>query len=99
MVAVGKAGNSLAELMGITAAGAGPQGLSLSQLPQILGDNLPELPRSPVGRHRLIRALQQRFGRNFRSLPGVQNLITEFDGDIALEQQIARVRAVKPGGA
>lgn len=69
--------------------------LSLSQLPEILGDAMPELPRSPVGRHRLVRALQQRFGANFRSLPGIKDLVEEFDKDIEFERKVARMKAIK----
>lgn len=85
---------SLAELMGTKAAGSGGK-LSLSQLPGILGDAMPDLPKTAVGRHRLVRALQQRFGNNFRSLPGVKDLVKEFDDDIALERRIAQLGAIK----
>lgn len=88
---------SLAELMGSKAAEAvGVAGkLSLSQLPSILGDAMPDLPRNQVGRHRLVSALHQRFGPNFRALPGVSNLINEFDSDIALEDKIAQLRSIR----
>ena len=85
---------SLAELMGSKAASGGGK-LSLSKLPEILGDAMPELPRTAVGRHRLIRALQQRFGANFRTLPGVSDLVKEFDGDVALERKIAQMQSIK----
>ena len=88
---------SLAELMGSEAAGSGGQ-LKLSQLGSILGDAMPELPRNPLGRHRLVRALQQRFGPNFRSLPGIKGLIQQFDGDIAHEDTKRRIAAIKLGG-
>lgn len=85
---------SLAELMG-SAGAAGGGKLSLKQLPDILGDGMPELPRNPVGRHRLIRSLQQRYGKNFRSLPGVKDLVKEFDADIELEIKIQQLGAIK----
>lgn len=84
---------SLAELMGSTAADSGK--LSLSKLPDILGEAMPELPRTPVGRHRLIRSLQQRFGPNFRSLPGLKDLIAEFDKDAEFEVKIAKLKAIR----
>ena len=85
---------SLSELMG--SKGASSSGsLSLDQLPDILGESMPELPRNNVGRFRLVRALQQRFGKNFRSLPGVSNLITEFDKDVELEDKISRLKKIK----
>lgn len=83
---------SLAELMGPQAAGGG---MKLSNLHEILGESMPELPRNPVGRHRLVRSLQQRFGPNFRSLPGVANLMKEFDDEMKFEVKLARMRAIK----
>lgn len=85
---------SLSELMG--KSGSQKSGsLSLDHLPDILGESMPDLPRNNVGRFRLVRALQQRFGKNFRSLPGVSNLITEFDKDMELEDKIARMKKIK----
>ncbi len=85
---------SLSEIMG--SAGAQHSGnLDLKHLPQILGDAMPDLPRNQVGRFRLIKALQQRFGDNFRSLPGVTGLVGQFDREIDLEDKIERIKAVK----
>ncbi len=86
---------SLAEVMGSKAAGLKDQGMRLSQLPEILGEAMPELPKNPVGRHRLIRALQQRFGSNFRSLPGIKDLISEFDRDLEFERKVATMKEIK----
>lgn len=69
--------------------------MTLSNLPRILGDAMPDLPRNSVGRYRLVSALRQRFGDNFRALPGVSSLITEFDRDVELEDKIARIKAIK----
>ena len=83
-------------MMGTAAAGhAGTGGLRLSHLPQILGDATPELPRNPVGRHRLIMALHQRFGPNFRSLPGVSGLVDQFDSEVEFERKLAQMKAIK----
>ncbi len=88
---------SLAELMGKDGAASGKDGaLRLSSLPDILGNAMPELPRNPVGRHRLVRALRQRFGANFRSLPGITGLMKEFDSELDVERTAARIRQIKP---
>lgn len=87
---------SLAEMMGNKASET--QGLRLEHLQQILGDAMPELPKTPVGRHRLMRALQQRFGANYRSLPGIKDLVSEFDGEIEFERKVAQMRSYKPKG-
>lgn len=86
--------HSLAELAGSHVAGAHGH-LTLSQLPHILGDSMPDLPRDQVGRHRLVRALRDRFGANFRSIPGVHGLIQQFDHEVELEIHIARLKALK----
>lgn len=87
---------SLAELMGTTASQLGGAGrLTLDQLPKVLGDSTPELPKNAVGRHRLVRSLQQRFGLNWRSLPGVKDLLKEFDDELDLEIRIAKMKKIK----
>jgi hypothetical protein len=93
---VGTGKRSLAELMGSSAAGhAGTGGLRLSHLPEILGDAMPSLPKDPIGRHRLIMALHQRFGPGFRSLPGVSGLVDQFDQEIEFERKVAQLKAIK----
>lgn len=86
---------SLAELMGSQASRGD---LSLSKLPEILGEAMPELPRNSVGRHRLVRALQQRFGSNWRSLPGVKGLVKEFDDEVSIERRIAQIKQIRMKG-
>ncbi len=80
--------------MGVKAGNA-EGNLSLKMLPEILGDAMPELPKSAIGRHRLIRALQQRFGPNFRSLPGVMGLVKEFDDTVSFEKRVSTVGNIK----
>lgn len=83
---------SLAELMGKSGAQGG---IELSRLHEVLGDKTPELPRNPVGRHRLITALAQRFGPNFRNMPGVSGLMRQFDGEIDFERRLAQLKQIK----
>jgi len=85
---------SLQELMGKEASSGE---LKLKDLSSILGDSMPELPKNNVGRFRLIRALQQRFGKNFRSLPGVSSVVKEFDDDIDFEHTINRMKKLNGG--
>lgn len=85
---------SLAELMGKGAE----NGLSLSRLHEVLGEGTPELPRNAVGRHRLIRALGQRFGPNWRSLPHTSDLLKQFDSEVEHQRSIMRIRNIRYGG-
>lgn len=86
---------TLAELMGSSASDRGKKGLSLEQLPEILGDAMPHLPRNPVGRYRLLRALQQRYGPNFRTLPGIKDLLKQFDNEHNYEMKLAEIGSIK----
>lgn len=85
---------SLSEIMG--SFGAEQDGkLELRHLPKILGDGMPDLPRNAVGRYRLISSLRQRFGDNFRALPGVSNLVKQFDSEVDLEDRIRKIKSIK----
>lgn len=64
---------SLAELTG------GEGAITLEKLPDVLGEKMPEISLDHVGRLRLIHALQNRFGINYRSIPGVRDTLAEFD--------------------
>lgn len=53
-------------------------------------DELPELDASPLGRHRLIQSLKNKYGPSFRNKKGVAQLIRDFD-----EQREFIVKALK----
>lgn len=91
MAGLGRA--SLAEIMGKKGAQKGAS-LSLDDLPQLLGDALPELEFTQVGKSRLRRALQQRFGDGFRNIPGVRNILKEFDARSTDFETIAKVKGI-----
>lgn len=86
-----KGGNAtLGELLG------GASEMSLTNIGEILGEKRPELPKTKVGRYRLVRALRQRFGDNYRNIPGVRNIIEEFDDEIHHEGAKKRLAKIKP---
>ncbi len=81
-----KGGNAtLGELLG---KAGDKSDLGLKDLPQILGEKMPELPRNRVGKFRLIQALQVRFGDGYRNLPFIKNIISEFDKEVETENVI-----------
>jgi len=87
-----KGGNAtLGELIG-----GHNQEMSLTNIGDILGEKLPELPKNSVGRFRLVKALQQRFGDGFRNIPGVSNILKDFDEDIRFDSQISKMKLIKP---
>ncbi len=67
---------SLGEIMG---AKGGKECLTCDDLPDLLGEGMPKLEYTPVGRIRLLRAIRNRFGANFRNLPGIEDALKDFD--------------------
>lgn len=90
---------SLAEVMGSKADKAQSSGLGFNDLPKLLGDQMPKLEFHTLGRIRLVRALRNRFGENFRSVPGIQELMTKFDHEakINLQHHILRKKLSRLG--
>lgn len=89
---------SLAELLGSKGARHGGQKLSMDHLPDLLGEKLPELPVNAVGRYRLVNALRNRFGNGWRNIPGVKDIVSDFDSKIELEHRIHKIKQVKLKG-
>jgi len=80
-----KANATLGEVMGRKGAHAQERGVSLHDLPDLLGEGMPKLEFHALGRVRLMRALRQRFGENFKSVPGIQHVIAQFDHEARQE--------------
>ena len=76
---------ALGELLG---SAAGKSELGLKDLPELLGEKMPELPMNRIGKFRLINALSQRFGPGFRNIPMVSGIIKEFDNQMNDENVI-----------
>lgn len=87
----------LGEIMGAVSEKGQQNSLTLKDLPDILGETMPELPKNQVGRFRLIRSLKRRFGDSYRNLPGIKNLISEFDDEISFESDLNKLRKVESG--
>lgn len=83
---------SLGELMG----GAEKSPMKLANLSEILGEKMQEMPRTAVGRFRLVKALQQRYGDGFRNIPGVSGIIKEFDEEIEFDGVLSKMKAIRP---
>jgi hypothetical protein len=78
---------SLGELLG---SAASEQDLSLKDLPKLLGEKMPDMPKNRIGKFRLLNALQQRFGPGYKNIPMVGKIIKEFDDEVEVENVIRR---------
>lgn len=76
----------------------GKRSLTMSDLPDLLGDAIPDMPLNAVGRHRLVSALKNRFGSGWRNIPGVSDIVKDFDEKVDLENRIARIKQIKYKG-
>ncbi len=87
---------SLQEIMGKKgAASSKERKLTMDDLPSLLGDGMPKLQFSPLGRVRLFRALKQRFGNGFRNVPGVSDIVAEFDDSTRFEVSVRKMGKIK----
>lgn len=84
---------SLNELMG-KAAGCGSKKLSLEDLGDLLGERMPKLEFSPVGRVRLLTALRNRFGDSYRNLPGISEIVKEFDDQAKFNVKLMEMKMI-----
>jgi hypothetical protein len=89
---------SLAELMGSSAPKAEGQKMSLDDLGKLLGERMPKLEFTPVGRLRLTTALRNRFGDSYKNLPGISDIMSEFDKEIAFNVKVHQMKMIRPKG-
>jgi hypothetical protein len=84
---------SLAELLGKEASGR----LTAKDLPKLLGAKMPEMPRNRIGRYRLMNALKLRFGSGYKNIPGLKDIISDFDADVDVENVVKMNRESRNG--
>lgn len=86
---------SLNELMGKAGSKAGTKKLTLDDLGELLGEKLPKLEFNPVGRLRLTSALRQRFGDQYRNLPGISDIMKEFDEEARFSVKLQEMKQIR----
>lgn len=78
---------TLNELMGNRGEQFHKEGVDFDDLPDLLGEKMPKLEFHALGRVRLQNALRERFGDNWRNMPGIQKLMQKFDSEASLALQ------------
>lgn len=63
---------------------------NLEDLPDVLGEKLPEMSFDEVGRLRLLKAMRIRFGDGFRNIPGVKKVLQDFDQEMRVRSVIKK---------
>ncbi len=83
---------SINELMGKS----GKSGkLSINDLGGLLGERLPKIEYTPIGRLRLTTALENRFGKNYRNMPGIDDILKEFDDEAKFNVKMQEMKLLK----
>lgn len=62
----------------------------LEDLPEMLGEKMPEIEFNAVGRLRLLTALRNRFGEEFRNLPGITKILDDFDQEVRINKVVRK---------
>lgn len=89
---------SLNELMGSSGSAAKRKDLSLSDLGDLLGERMPKLEFTPIGRFRLMTALHNRFGEGYRNLPGIDKIMRDFDEEAKFAIKVQEMKQIKARG-
>lgn len=63
----------------------------------LLGDIMPQLMPGPQGRQRLVLALAQRFGENFRMNSAAQGALKHFEGETEKVRSWLKLQGVQHG--
>ena len=84
--------------MGSGGSTAKSRDLGLDDLEKLLGERMPKLEYTPVGRMRLATALRNRFGNSYRQLPGIDSIMKEFDEHAKFEVTKHRMRMLGKAG-
>lgn len=74
------------------------QDLGLKDLHDLLGDRAPQMEFSPRGRLRLVTALRNRFGDNYRSLRGIEGILKEFDKEADFNVRLQQMKMIRAKG-
>ena len=91
-----KAGRvSLAEIFGKKGGELDGAPLSMDDMKELLGDNMPKVSFTQAGRLRMVRALQQRFGDNFKNIPGVNAFLKDFDDESKHKMRVAKIKLMR----
>lgn len=89
---------TLNELMGKGGDVAkGGRKLTLDDLGVLLGEKLPKLEYTPVGRLRLTTALRNRFGDGYKNLPGISDIMKEFEAESKFRVKLEEMKMIRAG--
>jgi hypothetical protein len=70
---------------------AEPQ-MNMGPIKDVLGDDMPEITPTPLGRFRLVSALRNKFGDNYNNVPKAKIALTHFDNEHDYFRKLRKIR-------
>lgn len=55
--------------------------MDLKPIESVLGEDMPKITPTPLGRYRLIHSLTMKFGQNYRNIPKAMKALEHFDSE------------------
>lgn len=71
--------------------------IDTAPIKSLLGELMPVMHASPVGRMRLVNALKHKFGENYKSFEEAKKVIDHFDGESEHIKNYLRIKGVYRG--
>jgi hypothetical protein len=69
--------------------------MNLVPIKEVLGEDTPEISPTPLGRFRLVSALKNKFGDNYRNAPAARKALDHFDSE---HDYFKKLRRIQGGG-
>jgi hypothetical protein len=66
--------------------------MNLVPIKEVLGEDTPEITPTPLGRFRLVSALRNKFGDNYRNIPSARKALDHFDDEHDYFQKLRRIQ-------
>ncbi len=60
-------------------------------------DPMPDMPAGPVGRFRLVSALQKKYGQDFRMMKSARDALSHFDKETAMLKKFVEAKGRHEG--
>lgn len=66
----------------------GPGKMDTDPIRRLLGEDMPDITPTPLGRFRLISALKSKFGPSYRNYPQASEVLSHFDSEMSYFSKI-----------
>lgn len=68
--------------------------MDMKPIKKVLGEDMPDISPTPLGRLRLLNALKAKFGANYRNIPGAAEALSHFSDEMRYFEALRKVKGV-----